>query len=109
MTANPLFWVIVVAVVSPAIILIPVAIRHSRRERLLSTSGTRTVGRILELGRSHDDLGGSNDWVKVEYTLGDGQLHTSRVVVRRGLRDYRVGQRVSLTCVPSRSVVRLDS
>ncbi len=108
MTANPLFWVIVVAVGSPVIILIPVAIR-SRRERLLSTSGTRAVGRILELGRSHDDLGGSSDWIKVEYTLGDGHLYTSRVPVRHGIRDYLVGQRVSLTCVPSRSLVRLDS
>ncbi len=109
MPANPLFWVIVVTVGSPVIILIPVAIRHSRRERLLGTSGTRAVGRILELGRSHDDLGGGSDWVKVEYTLGDGRLYTSRVAVRHGLRNYRVGQRVSLTCVPSRSVVRLDS
>jgi hypothetical protein len=109
MTASPLFWVIMVAVWSPVIILIPVAIRHSRRERLLSTSGTRAVGRVLELGRSHDDLGGSSDWIKVEYTLGDGHLYTSRVPVRHGIRDYRVGQRVSVTCVPSRSLVRLDS
>jgi hypothetical protein len=109
MTANPLFWAIVVTVGSPVIILIPVAIRSRRRERLLSTSGTRAVGRILELGRSHDDLGGSSDWVKVEYTLGDGHLYTSRVAVRHGISNYRVGQRVSLTCVPSRSLVRLDS
>jgi hypothetical protein len=48
-----------------------------------------------EPGRTHDDLGGGSDWVKVEYTLGDGHLYTSPVAVRHGTGNYRVGQRVT--------------
>jgi hypothetical protein len=106
--ANSMSWAIVAIIGSPLIILIPVAIAHNRRERLLRTLGTSSAGRILELGRSDDGLGGGGPWAKVEYQR-DGYLYRSTVPVRHSLRDYKVGQRVSLTYVPGRSIVRLDS
>ena len=104
-----MFWAIVVVAVSPVIVLIPVAISHYRRERLLNTSGTYCAGRILELGRSDDGLGGGSPWAKVEYTRGDGGRYVSTVPVRHGFGDYRVGQYVNVTYVPGRSIVRLGS
>jgi hypothetical protein len=101
-------WVIVVTVGSPLIILIPVAIAHDRRQRLLRRFGTSSAGRILELGRSDDGMGGGGPWAKVEYQA-DGCLCTSKVPVQHRFRDYEVGHRVSLTYVPGRSIVRLDS
>jgi hypothetical protein len=109
MMANPAFWAVVACAASPAIILVAVAIQHYRRERLLRTCGTSSAGRIVDLGFCDDGLGGGSHWAKVEYARGDGRLYTSSVALQRGLRDNRVGQRVGLTYVPGRSIVRLDS
>jgi hypothetical protein len=92
-----------------AVFLIPVAIAHYRRERLLRERGTRATGRILELGESTDGMGAvSGHWAKVGYTRYE-QPSISVVTVRRGFAGYRVGQRVDVTYVPGRRLVRLDS
>ncbi len=50
--------------------------------------GASSAGRILELGRSDDGLGGGGPWAKVEYQR-DGYLYRSTVPVRHSLRDYK--------------------
>jgi len=101
------FWFILIAA-SPAFVLVPVGVAHHRRERLLRTSGTHADGLILELGRSEDGMGGGSNWAKVEYTGDGGSTRVAKVLVRYGFGDYRVGQRVDLTYVPGRRIVRLD-
>ncbi|MEN3299903.1 MAG: hypothetical protein V7633_1961 [Pseudonocardia sp.] len=107
-TANWTFWGLVTTAGSLATLLIPAAIDR-RRERLLRKFGMCSAGRVLELGRSDNDLGGSTSWARVEYVRDDGSLCAHQVSVRPGFGDYRVGQRVRLTYVPDRRIVRLDS
>ena len=53
-------------------------------------------------------MGGGSNWAKVEYTPGGMSTRVAKFLVRYGFRDYRVGQRVDLTYVPGRRIVRLD-
>lgn len=109
LVGGPMFWIIVVMVAAPAMILAPPAVRAHRQERLLRTCGVGSTGRILELSHSDDGLGGVSDWAKVEYVGHGGYKETAIVPLRRASADYHVGQRVDLTHVPGRSIVRLDS
>jgi hypothetical protein len=106
---GPVFWVIVVMVGSLAPILIAAAISAHRRERLLRTCGVGATGRILELGHHDDGVGNVSDWAKVEYPGHGGHNETAIVNLPSEIGNYHVGQRVYLTYVPGRSIVRLDS
>ncbi|MGH3406300.1 MAG: hypothetical protein ACRDRJ_27940 [Streptosporangiaceae bacterium] len=90
--AKPMYWAVVATIGSPLIILIPVAIAHDRRQRLLRTLGAASAGRILELGRG-GGMGGGGSWARVEYQR-DRWLCTAKVPVRHNRRDYQAGQRV---------------
>ncbi len=80
-----------------------------RRDKLITTTGRRAIGRVLAVGCDTDDLGGSTEWVRVQYHC-DGEPVTARVVVsHRDQQRYRVGQRIGLTYAPSRpQIVNLD-
>jgi hypothetical protein len=109
LTTNAMLWGLIATAGSPAIVLVPVAVRHYWRARLLSTRGIRAAGRVLELVSSSNDLGGVSNLARVEYTPAGGELRTATVRVQSRFGDDRVGQRVNVTYVPARSIVRLDS
>jgi len=90
-----------------AVVAVGAALRR-RRDNLLA-AGRRATGRVLALGQDSNDLGGSTDWVRVQYPC-DGELVTATAEVSpRDHKRYRVGQRVALTYAPSRpQLIKLD-
>jgi uncharacterized protein DUF3592 len=106
---NLVLWLLATMVGLPVLIVLASGISQHRRERLLSTTGRRAVGHVVESGSDYVDMSGNTYWIKVQYDC-DGQLVTTRVTVSQRVREqYQAGQRVGLTYVPSRpQLVDLD-